>query len=187
MGRRDQIVEAARALLEEGEPRALSVRVVAARSGVGASTLRHYFPTQLDLRSAVLATYIDDAIGDARILDEAITPRDRLIECLLQFLPPTLDATTWRLAIGGLFGEESAVKGGDRTWALLAERYHGRVAAWLGILVAEGAVEGDVDRHARFLVAVVDGLAIGRLAEASATRDSDERQVIEDAVDAVVR
>lgn len=185
MGRREQIVDAARALIDEQDPRPLSVRTIAARSGLGASTLRHYFPTQRDLHAAVLATYVDETIDDLRINDEAITPRDRLIECLVQFIPPTVDAKSWRLAIGAFFGE-GAAPGADQAWGLLGERYRDKVRSWLGVLSAEGVVHGDVDRRARFLTAVVDGVAIGRLSGDAGLGLVEERQVLEDAVDAVL-
>ena len=52
--RRGQIVDAAVAIARvEGLP-GLSVRRVATAADVGASTLRHYFPTQRELHEAVI-------------------------------------------------------------------------------------------------------------------------------------
>ena len=41
----EQILEAARSVIAESGVAALSVRTVAARAGIGASTLRYHFPT----------------------------------------------------------------------------------------------------------------------------------------------
>ena len=82
MNTRDRIIAAATEMMQEGAPR-LSVRAVAARAGVGASTLRHHFPTQRDLINAALTATYDAAMPDERIRDTSIPPRERLVECIL--------------------------------------------------------------------------------------------------------
>ena len=85
--RREQIVEAAGEVLAARGIGGLSVRAVAAQAGVGASTLRHYFPTQQDLHDAVLGQALDAQLTDRRIHDATVPSDERLAECLLQFLP----------------------------------------------------------------------------------------------------
>lgn len=76
MSTRDRIIAAATAMMHEGAPR-LSVRAVAARADVGASTLRHHFPTQRDLINAALTATYDSAMPDERIRDTSVPPRER--------------------------------------------------------------------------------------------------------------
>ena len=54
--RREEIVLAAADLAAERGLSAVTVRAVAARAGIGASTLRHYFPTQSELYHAMVGT-----------------------------------------------------------------------------------------------------------------------------------
>ncbi|QTV79795.1 TetR/AcrR family transcriptional regulator [Microbacterium sp. NIBRBAC000506063] len=85
--RRKQILAAARELAATGGLAAVSVRSVATRAGIGASTLRHYFPTQQELHDAVLGATFDANLRDLRIAETAVSAEDRLVECLWQFLP----------------------------------------------------------------------------------------------------
>ena len=89
MSKRDEIIAAAIRLAEGSQPGQanLSVRAVAKEAGVGASTLRHYFPTQADLHEAVALRSIDTVINDFSIADSSRAPADRLYECCAQFLP----------------------------------------------------------------------------------------------------
>ena len=65
----------------------LSVRAVAKEAGIGASTLRHYFPTQSDLHEAIARGSMDVAVKDFSIDDSSLDPAERLFECCAQFLP----------------------------------------------------------------------------------------------------
>ena len=85
---RTKIVAAARDLVLDGSASAPSVRAVAARAGVGASTLRHHFPTQPELMEAVLVAVYADAMPDERIRDASVPAGQRLVECLTNLLTP---------------------------------------------------------------------------------------------------
>src|SRR5699024_10081250 len=89
LSKREDIIAAAIRLAERSEPGQanLSVRAVAAEAGVGASTLRHYFPTQSELHEAVALRSIDTVISDLSITDSSIDPGQRLFQCCAQFLP----------------------------------------------------------------------------------------------------
>ncbi|RLP77916.1 TetR family transcriptional regulator [Mycetocola tolaasinivorans] len=184
--RRADIVSAARAQLVEQDPHGISVRAVAARAGVGASTLRHYFPSQKDLHHAVLATFFDETVADLRIADPLIPAAERLRECLEQFVPPEITSDSLRLAVSTFLGP-AAVPGADEIWGFYADHARGRIRAWLTLLATEGALnEADVERHARLLMAIADGLAIGRMAGAERPTLEQEYLVIADAVAAVL-
>lgn len=106
--RREHILDAAQELLAQHGASGLSVRKVAAAAGIGASTLRYYFPTSNDLVLAVVKRNVDSTNLDLRIADSSLNPEERLQECLAQFMPTpgsenlalTLWATTITAAVG---------------------------------------------------------------------------------------
>lgn len=189
--RRNQIIDAGRSLLTEDPRAALSVRAVAERAGVGASTLRHHFPTQRELHESIYAAFYDAAIDDLRIRDTSIPPRQRLRECLLQLLPPAQPATLpidgWISAITSAFGS-SASPESRAGWTASVIQTRGQIVAWLTVLAEEGAVAaGTEQRSARLLMVVLDGLTLGRVIEASRLQPADELAVLDDAITGVLR
>ena len=64
---RERIVAAAKRIVVAGSGAKPSVRTVAAEAGVGASTLRYYFPTQRALLDAVLESVYAEALPDEGI------------------------------------------------------------------------------------------------------------------------
>jgi len=188
MSTRDRIIAAATEMMQEGAPR-LSVRAVAARAGVGASTLRHHFPTQRDLiNSALTATY-DAAMPDERIRDTSIPPRDRLRECLRRLLDPFNTPADAREVWTGLLGMFAEAEGDPNTRAgydVIIAQAERRVRAWLAILEEEGVLTpGDDARRADFLLTFIDGLSIARALPASDQRLEEETKTLAFAVDAV--
>ncbi len=168
------------------------MRGVAARAGIGASTLRYYFPSQRDLYEAVFGAAIDATMLDLRIRDTAVPPGERLAECLAQLLPPAPPpeqaVERWMDVITSTFGPGGAPES-RLAWSAVSRRARARVTAWLEALAAEGAVASDrraVERHARLLLTVVDGLALGRLVPIERLDERQERGVLADAVAAVV-
>jgi AcrR family transcriptional regulator len=185
--RREQILHAARELLVAGGATGPSVRAVAARAGVGASTLRHYFPTQGELLRAVFASISDGRAFDARIADRDAPASDRLVAGLAQLLPPSLPVETWLAVLGGMLGSESS-EGSRLAWTDFAERSLDRVVGWLRELRAQDAlVPGDLDRQARLLLTVVDGLAAARMLSAAEVDAERELAVLHDAVHPMLR
>ena len=163
---RDRILASVAAMMRDGAER-LSVRAVAAHAGVGASTLRHYFPTQRDLINAALTATYDAAMPDERIRDTSVAPRERLRECLWRLFEPfgVSDADAFEVW-QSLF---RAFPGADTTpdaragYDLIVAQAERRVGAWLAILEAEGALApGDTARRTHLLLTVVDGLSIER-------------------------
>ncbi|MFB4353472.1 helix-turn-helix domain-containing protein [Microbacterium sp. LS_15] len=188
MGTRERILAATTEMIREGAER-LSVRAVAARAGIGASTLRHYFPTQRDLLNASLTATYDEAMPDERIRDTSVPPRERLRECLLRLLQPFGGPDAARdvwLSIFEAFAGPDATPEARAGYEVLEAQAARRVGAWLAILETEGAlVAGDNARRTQFLLTVVDGLSIARALPRRATHLEDEAATLARAVDAV--
>ena len=188
MSTRDRIISAAAAMMQEGAPR-LSVRAVAARAGVGASTLRHHFPTQRDLVNAALTATYDAAMPDERIRETSMPPRERLRECLRRLLDPFNTPTEARDVWTNLLRTFAAAEADEKTRAaydVLVEHAERRIQAWLAILEEEGVLSpGDNARRSDFLLTVVDGLSIARALPPNDQRLEDETKTLAFAVDAV--
>lgn len=187
---REKIVAAAADLVREGGA-VMSVRAVAARAGVGASTLRYYFPTQKALFETVLTAVYDEALPDERMRDAAISPRDRLIESLWQLLEPvgvpSVAREVWDTIYLTFIGPE-ATDNARKGYRVLVGQAEQRVVAWLVILEAEGALApGDNLQRTRFLLTVLDGLSIERALPMDETQLVAERATLGMAVDAIFR
>ncbi|MEV4046599.1 TetR/AcrR family transcriptional regulator [Streptomyces sp. NPDC049744] len=189
--RREQIVRTAREMLAEDPGTTLAVRAVAERVGIGASTLRHYFPTQRALHEAVLAASFATTASDLRIRDTQVPARERLSECLLQLLPPAhpadLSMDRWIDTINSVFG--STAKPEARTaWASYVVQTRRQISDWLRILAAEGMVAGgSEERGARFLLTVLDGMALGRILPTARLDPTEEAAVLNDALTVILR
>lgn len=168
--RRQQIIKAAAQLAVEGGIDSVSVRAVAARAGIGASTLRHYFPTQAALYDAVLEPALDLLVSDKRIGDRRVRPQRRLTECLMQFLPGGqeghLAGMSNEQALDQWFGlyvtalGPQRTEGGRAALTWLSTRLSGSVRGWLTTLDEEGVLAVPVEDALRLLLAVVDGICL---------------------------
>ena len=187
---RSRIIKAATEILYGGEGEKPSVRAVAARAGIGASTLRHYFPTQQSLMSALLTAVYDESLPDDRIRDASAPARLRLIDSLWSILDPVASAAQARAVWEGVFSSFIGPSASDQAragYVVLEREALRRIEAWLAILEAEGALrQGDNPARARFLLTVVDGLSIERALAASGSRIENERATLAFAVDAVL-
>jgi len=188
MGTRDRIIAAATEMMKEGAPR-LSVRAVAAHAGVGASTLRHHFPTQRDLINAALTATYDAAMPDERIRDISIPPRERLRECIRRLLDPFGTPAEAREVWTNLlrtFAEAEADPNTRAGYEVLVAQAERRVGAWLAILEEEGALPpGDNARRSDLLLTVVDGLSIARALPTTGSRIEEETATLGFVIDAV--
>lgn len=188
MSTRDRIVAAVTDMMQEGAPR-LSVRAVAARAGVGASTLRHYFPTQRELINAGLTATYDAAMPDERIRDTSVPPRERLWETARRLLDPFRTPAEARAVWTNLlsvFADAEASPDARAGYDVLIDQAERKVLAWLAILEDEGALRpGDNARRADLLLTVVDGLSIARALPPDETALEDEAATLRFAVDAV--
>lgn len=188
--RREQILAAAGELAAEEGMTALSVRAVAARSGIGASTLRHYFPTQRDLYDAVLRGSFDAQLQDLQIADSSVPAAQRLTECVAQFLPPqdalAASVENWiGLYLSALGPDRS--KQAENMLAVLSTRATERIDAWLAVLAAEGALRhSDRAQHTLVLNTAVDGLSMQFLGPGTTITVAQAREVLRQIVSALV-
>ncbi|WP_114907437.1 TetR/AcrR family transcriptional regulator [Ornithinimicrobium murale] len=188
--RREQIVQAAQELLAEGGLRALSVRSTAARAGIGASTLRHYFPTQQALFDTVMSVSFNAHLDDLRIADRQVPAADRLSECLAQFLPPS-DAETaqlldWLSMYSAALGPRRTDQA-TRALTSLTALGRQRVAAWLAVLQEQGELRHpNVDRHVTLLLAHLDGLCLALLVPDSGFTLADALEQLRELIAAMV-
>ncbi len=186
--RRAEILAAARELTAASGIAAVTVRSVAARAGIGASTLRYYFPTQRELHVALAAAAFDDQLDDLRIADTRLDPAARLTECLAQFLPdrddriPQLEA--W-IALYHPFGEAT-----DQRRALLgglSRRALERVDGWLAILESEGVLRpGTRRRHVATAFVAVDGVSLGLLSGVAISTVEEGVEVLRAVIEHVI-
>ena len=188
--RRDQILHAANELIAEGGLDALSVRSTAARAGIGASTLRHYFPTQQALFDAVVAASFNAELDDLRIAEPGVPAGERLLECLVQFLPPDDSHVHQLLSWLGMY---SAALGPERTEqsgrALISLTALGRtrVVHWLEVLRDQDELRHpDVSRHVTLLLTHLDGLCLALLTPESGTTVQGATTQLGAVIDAMV-
>lgn len=188
-GTRDRILVAAATMFGEDPATRLSVRAVAARAGVSTGSLRHHFPTQQDLQDAVLAGLYGFVAPDDPFLDTTVPARERLLRGLQHIL-----------ALGGVgkkareslartyeaFVATDPTEEAHEAYLAVEQAMRHRVEHWLATLVEEGALAaGDVTERARFLLTVVNGLALERALPASESALSAESTTLSTAVDAV--
>lgn len=186
--RRREILRAADRLVAEQGIKALTVRNVAARTGIGASTLRYYFPTQQDLYTEVLGRTFDAQLDDLNIADRTLSPTQRLTECMTQFLPAT-DADVPQLAGWLRMYTATLEPDGPQTRLLSAfgQRARTRVDAWLATLDGEGALRpGSRNHHTLVLLAMIDGLCLGLITPDTPFTLEHAKAVLVDVVAGVV-
>jgi TetR/AcrR family transcriptional regulator, transcriptional repressor of bet genes len=92
--RRADLVAATQGLVAEGGPEAATVRAIAARAGVTAGLIRHYFQTKDELIRAAYRSLMDDmtAKGSDALEGVGASPEERLAAFVAASLrPPVLD------------------------------------------------------------------------------------------------
>ncbi|CDR10654.1 TetR family transcriptional regulator [Streptomyces iranensis] len=165
--KRQHILDVATRLAGTDGLRGLSVRSVAAAAGIGATTLRAYFPSQALLYRAVAGRVVSHALSDDWIQDVSLAPADRLYASLRQFLPGAAERHSalmmWfelvTLALGPHANEEvleMVLSGHDESVVI--------VTRWFTLLAADGCALQDAPEvlAVRF-VALVDGLHLSLL------------------------
>lgn len=159
--RKEQVLDATIALLEEGSWHAMSLVAVSERAGVSKGVVTYWFPDKdtlilgaIDRYHAVVAErLLAVAAGDGTIADRL----DRLIEVGF----PDVDTVVREI------GLQAEVLSYAKTRPAVAERVRGAYAAFrevtaalLGLGVAEGyVVDPPADLH-RFVHALIDGLSL---------------------------
>lgn len=188
--RRLQIVQAAQSVIAQEGLGALSVRTTAARAGIGASTLRHYFPTQQALFDAVVSDSFNAQLDDLRIADAQVPATDRLLECLAQFLPPSdaeiAQLLNWLTMYTAALGPDRTDQGA-RALSSLTNLGRQRVVAWLEVLGEQGSLRHpDVERHASLLLAHLDGLCLALLSPDAGPSVQQALEQLRDLISAMV-
>lgn len=186
---RDKILVAAATMIGEDPTARLSVRAVAARAGVSTGSLRHFFPTQRELLETVIAGMYEIEIPDDAIHDTERTPADRLLGALRQMLAAIGTGEQarehWRATYSTYL--TSAPTADDTSTYLALERlglHH--IERWLRVLIDEGAIPGgNVERRARFLGTLVNGLFVERVLPTDAMHLQHETETLRLAVEAV--
>lgn len=189
--RRAEILDAAQGLLAEGGFHAATVRAVAARAGIGASTMRYWFPSQAALTAALAQRALSLELNDMRIAEAAVPAPDRLFECLAQFLPADEERLGelegWLALVTSAVGPEATPVGTAMYEGLIATT-RGRVTAWLDLLAAEGAIaSADVPRAVTTLLCRIDGFAVGLLRPGQIDTLATARAILRDDVTHVLR
>ncbi|WP_307872652.1 TetR/AcrR family transcriptional regulator [Paractinoplanes ovalisporus] len=187
---RDKILLAAMEMIGEDAGASLSVRAVAARAGVSTGSLRYFFPTQRELREAVMAGIYDAVATGDPIHDRSMSPRDRLAASLRQVLAPATVGdqarAAWIKVFEAFIRPDQTDEARARYQAFEREGQR-RVESWLAVLAREGVLpEGDNTRRARFLNTVLNGLSIERALPADDTILKAETETLYAAVDAVL-
>lgn len=167
-GRREQILAAAREIVAEQGLPGITVRAVAARAGIGASTLRHYFPSQAALYTAVTRELFAVQVTDDFITDTALPPRERLLRSLGQYLPADQESPQdfarmlVRTYAGVIAAEEAG--GGDTPGGILGNAYawsHETIIRWLQVLADEGRLRAAPSpANAIALMGLLNGLLL---------------------------
>lgn len=188
---RERILAAAAAIIsEEGVTARLSVRAVAGRAGVSTGSLRHHFPTQHELREELMRRIYDWMVPDDRIHDAALPARDRLVECLRQVLAQAgigQEARAAMVTVTRSFIDVEQTEQVRAAYLTMASDGHRRIADWLGVLAAEGALPAeDVGRRARFLMTVLNGLGLERALPAEDSMAQLETATLYFAADSVL-
>ncbi len=179
---RVRILDAAAQVVSEAGLGGATVRAVATAAGVGMGTLRHYFPTQRDLHDEVVRRVLEDTIQDFDIRDASRDSGDRLVRCMLQFLPDDATAQELLNVWFGLYRHalEPGANGLSRQFLEVAiQRAHRRVGDWLEILADEGAVDrGRIPELVLLLNAVISGVCLEIITPGSAMTLGAARNIV---------
>lgn len=192
--RREQILSAAEDLLTEGGLGAATVRAVAARAGIGASTMRYWFPTQEQLSAAVAQRVLPATFRDERIADSTVPATVRLLECASQFLPRPdqpgaareQQMQAWLVMITSAVGPGAHAMGRALYVSALAASRES-IERWLHQLADEGALDRrEVTRSALSLLTRIDGLVLGLTLPGSALDLETAHQILRDDIGALL-
>jgi AcrR family transcriptional regulator len=155
------------------------VRRVAAAAGIGASTLRYYFPTIKDLFSALASDNLDDYLSSEGLEDASVPAADLLTGLLMQFLPQNDDGVGQLetvLSVHQAAFESGELVGSDALRDL-TESGEAIVTGWLMTLREQGATLSiDPGEGARLLLAMTNGLVLELIARAPGFTINEARQ-----------
>lgn len=181
-----RIISAARTLVAEDGIEALTVRKVAKEARIGPSTLRYYFPTQEALHSEVVRREFDQALSDLDIRKSSRPAHERLVECLLQFLPANeqdLNMITQLPAEHTTVSSHQGPSIANQLLDLATQQARVRIRHWLDLLHKEGALDSrPLNNKVSLLCALVNGLSIDLASMAPSLSLDEAARILEDAV-----
>lgn len=171
--RREHILDAASGLLAEHGTAALSVRKVAQAAGIGASTLRYYFPTNGDLMTALMKRSVDASLQDFHIEDETLDPKQRLFHCLAQFMPREQNEKTalhtWATTVLEALNPNQTQQSGQ-FFGTMSQHGKDHIIRWTRILENQGVrFTHSHEEMADLITATAHGLALMLLTEETMT------------------
>ncbi|MBG9320523.1 TetR/AcrR family transcriptional regulator [Corynebacterium belfantii] len=189
-GQRERIIDSAYALVLREGISSLSVRKTAREASIGASTLRYYFPSQDDLRVAVVDKHLKSTLKDLRIFDPSLSASDRLVECLQQFLPnPSrgeLPSLPW-LRIAETETPDTDPELTNDILAIATDHTRKRIGQWLSALKAEGVLApNQVNSTVSLLCALANGLSLELSSRFSPVDYADAVEIIRNVVNRLV-
>ncbi|WIB60206.1 TetR/AcrR family transcriptional regulator [Curtobacterium sp. MCLR17_007] len=187
---RSKILIAAATMLGEDPTARLTVRAVAAHAGVSTGSLRHFFPTQQLLLDTVVEGLQTVEIADDPMADTSKSPADRLEACLRVLLTSVGTGAAARenwIAMHDAYIASPTPDESGNTFLAMERLGIGRVERWLDVLRQEGVgIAVDLEQAARFLLTVVNGLALDRALPGASARIPFEERSLRLAVDAVL-
>lgn len=168
MSKKNEIIDAAWLLFQEGGPEAVTVRHVADRAGVGVGTMRHYFPTQKDLLTQLSRHAMKTSLSDCNIEDVSISAVERLKECISQFLPQTEKDESVLLvcatSLNACFAKGSLV--GQSQYTELSQAGEEKIAYWFQRVQQQGTLlNAPPDVAARLVSHMANGLVMALIYE----------------------
>lgn len=135
---RDRVLEAAKAVFNQGGPEA-SLEAVARRAGVGIGTLYRHFPTREALYEAVYRREVEQLVELAKQLETKIAP----VEALRLWLRAGVEFMATKKGMAATLA--MAAHGSSELVAYSLDRLSGAVGELLQRAAAAGEIRADID------------------------------------------
>ena len=182
--RRRVIVEALWRVVARDGAHEVSVRHVAAEAGMPKSSIGHYVGTMPQLMGLAVDQLVQENTDYLLSLDLLDMDADKATEVLYSLVP----VSERRRHMSGVWLLLAAQAGADPEFAEVLHRLNASVAEGLGDLLRamqqRGLVDSDrdIDREARRLHALIDGLALQCMTDFSLRSETDVRTILRDEV-----
>ena len=182
--RRRVIVEALWRVVARDGAHEVSVRHVAAEAGMPKSSIGHYVGTMPQLMGLAVDQLVQENTDYLLSLDLLSLDADKAAEVLYTLVP----VSERRRHMSGVWLLLAAQAGADSEFAEVLHRLNASVAEGIGELLRamqqRGLVDSDrdIDREARRLHALIDGLALQCMTDPSLRSETDVRAILRDEV-----
>jgi AcrR family transcriptional regulator len=183
--RRQEILDAAVAVVVERGFAAARVADVAAIAGTSTGTVHYWFPTKSDLLDAALRHASDRArVRHRAVLDGLADPRQQLLALIELQTPEGAVADEWAMWLEFWTEARRRPEWRERNQALYAQW-----TGWIAEIVRHGVEAGqfradaDADEFARRFAGLLDGLAIQCLLDPTPEHRWQLRRTLVDLVD----